>query len=144
MLPSDLQVGLLDFVKQDSRQSQQTALRLRRDVLLYFGTRHNEFRTEVESGRFLSEFYLAISACQVRLPPLQERLQDLPVLMNHFLDHIQPGGERLEIHPEVLEVFMAYSWPYNLAELKQVLTSAAASASGGLIATRDLPSRLLS
>jgi DNA-binding NtrC family response regulator len=98
-------------------------------------------RDLVESGHFLHELHQAISQVAVILPPLRERLGDIPALARHFLARIgeQPGLRALGITDGALALLSAYDWPGNVRQLQAVLFRAAVFCDGDALTAEDFP-----
>ena len=79
------------------------------------------------------------------VPPLRERKEDIPLLVEHFLAeyHDSSPGPRKEVAPEVLTRFLDHSWPGNVRELKNTINYSAAMSAGERIAMEDLPGTFL-
>src|SRR5690606_35259652 len=77
---------------------------------------------EVERGNFREDLYYRLNVIQFHLPPLRERLEDLPLLIKKTV--CEAKGREIPIDPEVLETLMKYEWPGNVRELKNVLDQA--------------------
>lgn len=97
--------------------------------------------TAVREGRWREDFYFAVSPLVLRLPPLRDRLDELPLLAQHFLEGVnrRSSERRASFAPDAAEALAAYDWPGNLAELARVVESAHARASGDRIVADDLP-----
>ncbi len=99
----------------------------------------------VEEGKFRQDLYYRLRVIEVDIPPLRERLDDVPLLVEHFLKKMGHGREHaLSISPQALSVLMssAYSWPGNVRELENALESAAALNRTGVVVPEDLPDKL--
>lgn len=75
----------------------------------------------VNSGQFLRELYELLFASVIRLPPLRDRVEDVPLLVNHYL---RRGPRTIKVSPSALSYLMCYTWPGNVEELFQILESA--------------------
>jgi len=89
-------------------------------------------------GAFREDLFYRLNVFPVRVPPLRERADDIPILARHFLRRSTAGAEK-SLTPEALEVLKAYPWPGNIRELQNVVESAAIIAEGREIHGRDLP-----
>jgi transcriptional regulator with GAF, ATPase, and Fis domain len=104
----------------------------------------------IEKGQFGADFYERLATVQVTLPPLRERLDDLPLLLDQLLGrYYQEDPLGLKRHhvtactPEALEVLRAYPWPGNVRELRNVVFGAlVAKRTGAELLVSDLPRRL--
>ena len=100
----------------------------------------------VEDGTFRQDLYYRLAKVTLELPPLRERIEDLPTLCEHFMDQLKsrdhaPSQVR-GFGPEALAIMADYDWPGNVRELKNVVERAAAFCEGELIRPEDLPSDL--
>lgn len=94
----------------------------------------------VQSGRFRSDLYHRVGQIQLRVPPLRERLEDIPALAHYFLAQTHPA---IELTYEALEVLQSYHWPGNIRELRNVVLQAATICEGGHLRACDLPAELI-
>jgi DNA-binding NtrC family response regulator len=102
----------------------------------------------IRDGQFREDLYYRLNAAVLFVPPLRERKDDLPLLVEHFLserslgDLASPHDHRMPT-AEVMARFMEYDWPGNVRELKNVVYYAAAMSSGDCIGMEDLPAHFL-
>lgn len=98
---------------------------------------------DVATGAFRSDLYYRLQVLEVDLPPLSDRVEDLPALADYFAAVLVPG-RRIEISREALDRLLVHDWPGNLRELRNVLSFAlTASAGGPVVELRHLPAHLL-
>jgi two-component system response regulator HydG len=105
---------------------------------------HRDLRKMAKQGLFREDLYFRLKVFEVNLPPLRERLDDLPLLINFFC-HLfnQTYKKQVEgVLPEVLNIFRNYSWPGNVRELKHVLEHAFVQCRGYTITPNDLPAEI--
>jgi DNA-binding NtrC family response regulator len=95
----------------------------------------------VEEGEFRRDLYYRLTGFAIALPPLRERLQDLPLLAEHFLHRFSREFDKevLRVAPEALDLLRRYSWPGNVRELQSVLRQALLRARGPLLLPDFLP-----
>lgn len=110
------------------------------DIRLIAAT-NTDLRTLVREGRFREDLYYRLSVIPLNIPPLRERLEDIPLLARHFL---KMYGERMgrnvdEITHDAVKKLMKYDWPGNVRELENVIERAVAIVSGNCIDENDLP-----
>jgi len=99
-----------------------------------------DLAAEVQGGRFREDLFYRLSVLRVEVPPLGERLEDIPLLVDHFLDAFAADGRpRKEISPGALASLAARSWPGNVRELRNCLERALVLSRGPLIEVDDLP-----
>ncbi len=96
---------------------------------------------EVEAGRFRDDLYYRLNVVCIRVPPLRERREDIPALVEHLLArHVQALGKRLRgVTHEAMQILMACRWRGNVRELDNALQRAAILGEGPLITAADLP-----
>src|SRR5947209_16349313 len=107
---------------------------IRTDVRLIAAT-HHDLKVESEAGRFRPDLYYRLNVFAIHLPPLRERGDDLPLLVQHYLRRFsrELGREVQEVAPDVLERLRSYRWPGNIRELQSVLKQALLRASGPVL-----------
>lgn len=100
----------------------------------------------VKNGTFREDLYYRISVFPIRLPPLRERKEDIPLLAAHFLEkYSKQEGKGIEgIAPDALELLMAYNWPGNVRELENAIERATLLATTSEISPKDLPNSVRS
>jgi transcriptional regulator with PAS, ATPase and Fis domain len=97
----------------------------------------------VEEGKFRQDLYYRLRVIEMELPPLRERLEDVPLLVEHFLKKFgEERGKTFAVSPRALSALMSYAWPGNVRELENALESAIALNRSGLIVPDDLPAKV--
>jgi DNA-binding NtrC family response regulator len=109
------------------------------DVQLIAAT-HHDLASLVAEGKFRSDLYFRVNTIQLRIPPLRERVDDIPVLADWFLQYLKSDLKRnsLALADGVMASLQSYSWPGNIREFRNVLERAALLCDGGLIRVGDL------
>ncbi|HEX6273932.1 MAG TPA: sigma-54 dependent transcriptional regulator [Polyangiaceae bacterium] len=110
------------------------------DVRIVCAT-HRDLRSEVDAGRFREDLYFRLVVYPIRLPTLRNRVEDIPLLITHFLDKLRarsPHGVRF-VAPEALEALARHGWPGNVRELENVVHRCVLAARSDLIELADLP-----
>jgi DNA-binding NtrC family response regulator len=79
----------------------------------------------------------------LRLPPLRERRDDIPLLIDHFLKRFAPSGEVSGVAEDAVDALLRYDWPGNVRELENVVERAVILNEGGLIRLQDLPEKVV-
>jgi Nif-specific regulatory protein len=94
----------------------------------------------VNSGHFRRDLYFRLQVVEIRVPPLRDRRDDIPILANYFLQRfLQETGRRLKgFTPAALEKMQSYSWPGNVRELRNVIERAVALARGTVLDASDI------
>ena len=110
------------------------------DVRILAAT-NEDLKTLVDRGRFREDLYYRLNVIGIALPPLRQRLEDVPVLVEHFLRRFnaENGKQVGRITPEALERFLAYSWPGNVRELENAIERGVVLARGQEIGLEVLP-----
>ncbi len=108
---------------------------LRTDVRVIAAS-NKDLAALVEAGRFREDLFYRLNVIQVRIPPLRDRREDIPLLCDHFLEK-HAGGQGRRLSPEALARLTGYAWPGNVRELENEVMRAAALA-GRVIQARDL------
>jgi two-component system, NtrC family, response regulator AtoC len=109
------------------------------DVRVIAATNRN-LKRAVEEGRFREELYYRLHVIPITLPPLRERREDIPLLVEHFLERLTVEMNRHidGVSAEAMRVLMAYAWPGNVRELRNVLERAVVIATGSTLRPSDL------
>ncbi len=142
-LPEDVQGALLRFLENKCYRRVGDPNERRADVRLLFAT-HRDLKKEVEAGRFQEALYYRINVFNIYIPPLRERREDIPLLVEHFLARLAPPGTRYSITDDALEHLINYSWPGNVRELRNVIERAIILAENELITPKNLPMEITS
>src|ERR671913_416747 len=102
---------------------------------------NRDLRAMVQDGRFRDDLYYRINVLSIDVPPLRERREDIPVLMDFFLKKHTRNTSRLlrRLTPEARRVMLDYAWPGNVRQLESALERAILLAESDLIAVEDLP-----
>jgi DNA-binding NtrC family response regulator len=131
-LPTSLQPKLLRVLEDGSLRRVGSHQERRVDVRLIAAT-NRDLMTEVEEGRFREDLYYRINVMSLVLPPLRERPQDIPLLIEHYL------GPDCELEPEARGALENYDWPGNVRQLINALERAMILAEDNTITLEDLP-----
>ncbi|MBL8361731.1 MAG: sigma 54-interacting transcriptional regulator [Rubrivivax sp.] len=140
-VPLSMQVKLLrlietgTFRRVGAIESQQAEFRL-------VAATHKPLLEMVADGRFRQDLYYRISAFPIPLPPLRERADDIPMLVDSFLQRGTPGKHRVSVDAEAMARLQAHDWPGNIRELRNVLERARLFADDGIVRAAHLPDGL--
>ncbi|HJW10076.1 MAG TPA: sigma-54 dependent transcriptional regulator [Holophagaceae bacterium] len=102
---------------------------------------NKDLQQMVKAGTFREDLYYRLSVVELDVPPLRERREDIPKLLDHFLGEFS-NGHPTAIHPEALRVLEAYSWPGNVRELANVLENLSHLNRGREITVDSLPAKI--
>ena len=104
---------------------------------------NRDLASMVEKGSFRKDLYYRLNIVNLRLPPLRDRRDDIPMLVAHFLNKInKEHPSRFSIHDEALRAMMQYDWPGNVRELENAVEHGATMTTGGEIQLGHLPTQL--
>lgn len=140
-VPLHLQKTLLRVIEDKEFERVGESRPLRVDVRIISATNRN-LKEEVKKGNFREDLYYRVSIVPLTIPPLRERVSDIPLLVNHFLKQFQ-GKATIRIGPEVVEHLKTCHWSGNVRELANVLQQMMVLCRGDTITMNDLPPYLL-
>lgn len=104
---------------------------------------NRDLRQEVAAGTFREDFYFRLNVVTISVPPLRERLSDVPLLVDFFLGDLVQPGRPVSLAPDTLDLLTKYSWPGNVRELRNVLERLVVNARGTVVTADELPEQLL-
>ena len=135
-----MQLKLLRVLQEKEFEMVGDSTPRKADVRVIACTNRN-LKEKVKKGEFRQDLYYRLKVVEVELPPLRERLEDLPLLVDHFRRRFNERFDKnIEgISIEVLGLFMGYTWPGNVRELEHVMEHAFVLCRGGTITLRHLP-----
>jgi DNA-binding NtrC family response regulator len=142
-LPLMMQVKVLRVLQQREVDKVGDLRPAKVDVRIVAAT-NRDLEQMIADGRFRDDLYYRLAVVAIRLPPLRERTEDLPVLVEHFVAKHGASRSRAQmtIAPAVYSAFNLYPWPGNIRELENVIERALVLDSDGVIGLDDLPDRL--
>jgi DNA-binding NtrC family response regulator len=138
-LPLDMQVKLLRVLQEREIRPVGSLVRRKAEFRPVAAT-NRDLAREVERGRFRQDLYYRINVVKLRLPPLRDRKEDIPELIEHFF--MRYRSVRRALSPEVMEAMLSYDWPGNVRELENCVQRIIALCSGSVVGFGDLPSSL--
>jgi DNA-binding NtrC family response regulator len=136
----DLQVKLLRLIQEGEIESVGSVSKAKVDVRVIAAT-HRDLQAMIEDGTFREDLYYRLAVIALVIPPLRERADDIPDLVQHFFRKSQEKNNRpeLALPPALLSYFVRYRWPGNIRELENVLERIVVLARGTSITIEDLP-----
>ncbi|MBN2719831.1 MAG: sigma-54-dependent Fis family transcriptional regulator [Proteobacteria bacterium] len=139
-----LQAKLLRVIQSRSFERVGGTQTLKTDVRLVVAT-NKDLEEEVARGRFREDLYYRLNVIPIRMPPLRERREDIPLLAEHFLTLIASRNNKMirGFTSEAMDLLIRSRWRGNVRELENVVERAVIMAKGDLIRPEDLPSQLL-
>ncbi len=141
-LPVDLQSKLLRAIQEKEIRPVGSTKSIPINVRILAAT-NRDLETAVQDGKFRKDLYFRLNVVTLKIPPLRERKQDIPLLVGHFLEKLaRSSGVQREISDEAMKLMLAYDWPGNVRELENCLERACALSSGPLMQVADLPTTI--
>jgi two-component system response regulator AtoC len=142
-IPVEMQVKLLRALQESEFERVGGVKTIRVDVRLVAAT-NTDLKKEIAAGGFREDLYYRLNVVPMRLPPLRERREDIPLLVSHF---VRKFDARLRknvtgIEPEALSVLLEHPWPGNIRELENVIERAVLFCDGAELRPSDLPNEL--
>jgi DNA-binding NtrC family response regulator len=139
-MPLDAQVKLLRVLQDGEVQPIGARRPVHVDVRVIAAT-NKKLVDEIEAGRFREDLYYRLNVVQLTIPPLRERLGDVPALCRHLLARIatQPGLRGLGLTDDALALLMQHDWPGNVRQLQNALFRAAVLCEGDALTPQDFP-----
>ncbi len=143
-LPLALQVKLLRALQESTIRPLGDTKDKKVDVRVIAAT-VRDLEQEVDAGTFREDLYYRLDVLQIVVPPLRERAEDIPLLIERFVEknNAKLGTEIEGVDAATKKVLLGYPWPGNVRELENVIERAVVLCEGTRITTGDLPSKLL-
>jgi two-component system, NtrC family, response regulator AtoC len=134
-----LQLSLLRVLQEKEFTRVGGTKSIKVDIRIIAAT-NRDLKKAVDEGKFRDDLYYRLNVISIELPPLREHTEDIPLLVNHFIEkfNIEMGGKVERISEEALELLMKYAWPGNVRELENVIERAMVITKGTLIQAEDL------
>ncbi len=146
-MPTSMQSKVLSLIEERKYRRIGGLQQLNADVRILAATNRN-LHDLVQEGKFRLDLYYRLNVVTIEMPPLRSRVEDIPLLVEHFLQHFSAkhgsGGNSLSLTAPALEALQKYSWPGNLRELKNLMEKLVVMAKGDKIGVDDLPAYILS
>jgi DNA-binding NtrC family response regulator len=137
-LPLEMQVKLLRLLQEREFRA-VGSLTTRKVEIRVIAATHRDLAREIVHKNFRQDLFYRLNVVTLRLPPLRERREDIPLLIERFLDRL---GARHSLTNETMETLMSYDWPGNVRELQNCIERMVAMNSGPLLHIQDMPSAL--
>jgi DNA-binding NtrC family response regulator len=139
-MPLSVQVKMLRVLQDGTFSRVGSNETLSADVRIVTAT-NKVLSTEVAAGRFREDLYYRLNVVEIRLPPLRERAEDIPLLAEFFLQRItrKNGMARIRLSAEAVSALQQHRWPGNVRELENTIARACALASSTVLLPADIP-----
>lgn len=143
-LPNALQAKLLRTIQEREVRPVGSNRSHRVDIRVISAT-NRDLSEEVSQGRFREDLFYRIGVFHIKVPPLRQRKEDIPLLARYFLKTLNPGFLDIDdVSAEALAYMENYEWPGNVRQLENVMRRAIAVGKGPVIYPEDLPSEIVS
>ncbi len=142
-LPLALQVKLLRVLQDETIRRLGDSRDVRVDVRIIAAT-HRDLVAETKAGRFREDLFYRINVLPLHIPPLRERREDIPLLLEHFIErnNARLGTSTRGLSPDARKLLLEYPWPGNVRELENTIERAMVLSEGDMLQATDLPERL--
>ena len=137
-MPLNLQSKILRVIQEKEFYRVGGSSTIKVDIRFIASTNQN-LEKMVQDGQFREDLYYRLNVFTLHLPPLRERKEDIPLLVDHILQNL---SKNVEISSVALQMLVTYSWPGNIRELKNIIESAAVIADNGFIEPAQLPAKI--
>ncbi len=150
-IPTEMQAKLLRVIQEKEFMPLGSTDVIKVDVRILAAT-NSDLRKMVEEGKFREDLYYRLNVIPITLPPLRERKEDIPLLIDHFFNVYSRENEKflnenrnsqIQFDPEALSVLMEYNWPGNVRELENLVERAVVLAETSSVGTDVLPEHIL-
>jgi DNA-binding NtrC family response regulator len=137
-IPPKLQADLLRVLQEKSFYRIGGNEEVRVDVRVVAAT-HKDLKQAVEDGAFREDLYYRLNVIEIRIPPLRERKEDIPLLAAHFVDRLshETGKDVRQISDQAMRILMDYDWPGNVRELENAIERAIVSSRAPVLTEDD-------
>ena len=138
-MPPALQVKLLR-VLQEMEFERVGGTRTIKTNVRVISASNRDIKKDVAEGVFREDLFYRLNVINIEVPPLRERIDDIPLLVKHFIEKYREdvGVKHVELRPEVWKVFYNYSWPGNVRELENTIERAIILSPDGVVRLEDL------
>ncbi len=142
-LPIDLQVKLLRVIQEKTFERVGDSTPIKVDVRIIAAT-NKDLEEEVKEGRFREDLFYRLNVIPIHIPPLRERKEDIPLLVNHFIEKFnREKGFSIEgVDEDLVKALTNYHWPGNVRELENVVERMVVLAEGNKLTMDDLPEKI--
>ena len=139
-MPVPIQAKLLRAVESREIQPVGSTRRIQVQARVLAAT-NRDLRAEAEQGRFREDLYYRLAVVEIRVPPLRERREDIPLLANHFVEKYaaELGRDVRGIERDALRLLTSHGWRGNVRELSNAIERAVIFATGDQVTAADLP-----
>lgn len=139
-----LQVKLLRVLQQREFERVGGTKTIKVDVRIIAAT-NIDLEKAIQVGKFREDLYYRINVIPIVIPPLRERTEDIPILMEYFLNHFNRSKKKSiqGFSPEAMNLLLSYRWPGNIRELENLIERLVILRGEGMISPEDLPDKIM-
>jgi two-component system NtrC family response regulator len=142
-MSTSLQVKLLRVLQEMEFERVGGTRTIKVDVRIVAAS-NRKLKQDVENGVFREDLFYRLNVVQIEVPTLKERIEDIPLLVAHFIEKYRQSNRRdIELAPDAWKALYSHSWPGNIRELENVIESALVMSSNPTITLEDLPDYLI-
>ncbi len=141
----NLQVKLLRVLQEHQFERIGGVRSIKAEIRVIAAT-NQDVRTKVSEGAFREDLFYRLNVIPIQVPPLRDRRDDLPALVEHFVTRCaaRAGLPQPKVPPPVMDLFTAYDWPGNVRELENVIERLVILSEGEYLSAEELPARISS
>jgi len=139
-IPIELQAKLLRVLEEGRLRRLGGKVEIEVDVRVLCAT-NRDLKAEIKNQRFREDLFFRLNVFQIALPPLRDRKEDVPLLVQYFVEKFsaEAGKHLAGVHPDAMEVLKNYEWPGNIRELRNSVERAVILCDGDLVLREHLP-----
>ncbi len=143
-VPLPIQVKLLRVLQDHEFEKVGSSKTVKVDVRVIAAT-NRDLKKLMKEGKFREDLYYRLNVIPIHIPPLRERVDDIPALVEHIIENLRRRGiEKVKkVSPDAMRCLMTYPWPGNVRELENILERAAVVCTTGVIDVSDLADEVL-
>jgi len=142
-LPMSTQVKLLRLLQQREYEPVGGTIPRKADIRIIAAT-NRDLKELVAQGKFRDDLYFRLAVVKIELPPLKDRREDIPYLVDHFIEkyNARRGKKIISISPDVMDILLRYDFPGNIRELENIIEYGFVVCKGSIIQKEHLPAEL--
>lgn len=140
-IPFSMQAKLLRVLQEGTFERVGGIKTYAVDVRVIASTNRN-LPEEIKAGRFREDLFYRLNVLPVNIPPLRERCEDIPLLINYFIRKFASGNKYVKISSQAMDKLVSYPWPGNIRELENVMERSILLLDGDTLTENDLPSEI--
>jgi len=137
-LPLDMQVKLLRAIQEREIKRVGDNRSIKIDVRIIAAT-HKDLLEETRKKLFREDLYYRINVITIKIPPLRERVEDIPLLIDFFIRKLRPDGKQVKISRDAMKILLEHDYPGNVRELENIIERALILSENNSINAADLP-----